>query len=69
MNDRLLKLTARIWPEGNVFVSQCLEFDIASCGETPEEALANLREAIELYLESSPAAVPPLYAFEAFPLS
>jgi predicted RNase H-like HicB family nuclease len=58
MNNRPLKLTARIWLEGNVYVSQCLEFDIASCGETPEEALENLREAVELYFEPPTATIP-----------
>lgn len=32
-------------------MSQCLEVDVASQGETEEEALANLREALELYFE------------------
>ncbi len=41
--------TASVWQEGRWYLSQCL--DVASQGETKEEALANLREAIELYLE------------------
>jgi predicted RNase H-like HicB family nuclease len=40
------------WREGNWYVSQCLEIDIASQGETAEEALANLTEAIELHYET-----------------
>ncbi len=43
--------TASVWQEGKWYVSQCLEVDVASQGKTEEEALANLREAIELYLE------------------
>ncbi|MGH3146108.1 MAG: type II toxin-antitoxin system HicB family antitoxin, partial [Rubrobacter sp.] len=31
--------------------AQCLEVDVASQGESEEEALENLREAIELYFE------------------
>jgi predicted RNase H-like HicB family nuclease len=31
-----------------------LDLDVASQGSTEEEALANLREAIELYLEEPP---------------
>lgn len=42
---------ATVWREGNWCVSQCLELDIASQGETEEEALANLKEALELHLE------------------
>ena len=50
---------ATIWREGNWYVSQCLELDIASQGETEEEALANLTEAIELHFEPPHATRPP----------
>jgi predicted RNase H-like HicB family nuclease len=43
---------ATVWREGKWYVSQCLEIDIASQGETEEEALANLKEALELHFES-----------------
>ena len=36
------------WKENNWFIAQCLKVDVASQGETEEEALANLREALEL---------------------
>jgi predicted RNase H-like HicB family nuclease len=42
---------ATIWREGKWYVSQCLEVDVASQGETEEEALENLREALELHFE------------------
>ena len=42
---------ATVWREGNWYVSQCLEADVASQGETEEEALANLKEALELHFE------------------
>jgi predicted RNase H-like HicB family nuclease len=42
---------ARVWKEGDWYVSQCLEVDVASQGHTEAEALANLREALELYFE------------------
>jgi predicted RNase H-like HicB family nuclease len=42
---------ATVWREGKWYVSQCLELDIASQGETEEEALANLKEALELHFE------------------
>lgn len=41
------------------FLSQCLEVDIASQGETEEEALANLAEALELHFEPPQATRPP----------
>ena len=50
---------ATAWREGNWYVSQCLELDVASQGETEEEALANLKEAIELHFESPQATRPP----------
>ena len=46
---------ATVWREGNWYVSQCLEIDIASQGETEQEALANLKEALELHFEAPQA--------------
>jgi predicted RNase H-like HicB family nuclease len=43
--------TASVWQEDDWFVAQCLEVDVASQGDTEEEALANLREALELHFE------------------
>jgi predicted RNase H-like HicB family nuclease len=40
-----------ITKEERLFVANCPELDIASQGETIEEAINNLKEAIELYLE------------------
>jgi len=42
---------ATVWREGEWYVSQCLEVDVASQGETEQEALANLKEALELHFE------------------
>ena len=50
---------ATVWREGNWYVSQCLEIDIASQGETEDEALANLKEALELHFEDPVASRPP----------
>ena len=47
-------LTAILHWEEDVYVSQCPEVGTASQGETVEEALANLKEATELYLEDYP---------------
>ena len=44
-------LTASLTRDGIWFVAQCLEMDVASKGETPEEAIAQLREALELHFE------------------
>jgi predicted RNase H-like HicB family nuclease len=51
--------TARVWKEDNLFIAQCAEIDIASHGDTEQEALANLREALELYLEPPTATIIP----------
>jgi predicted RNase H-like HicB family nuclease len=51
--------SATVWREGQWYVSQCLELDVASQGETEDEALANLKEAIELHLEPPQATHPP----------
>ena len=44
--------TARIWREGDWYVAQCLEVDVASQGETRADAITNLKEALELYHEA-----------------
>ncbi len=58
MNQRLT-LTANVWREDDMFIAQCLEFDVASQGGAVEEALDNLREAVQLYLEPPTATVMP----------
>jgi len=40
-----------LYREGRDFVAQCLDFDVSSFGASRQEALAMLKEAIELYLE------------------
>lgn len=44
-------LTAIIEREDDGYVSLCPELDVASQGNTIEEARENLREAVELFLE------------------
>jgi predicted RNase H-like HicB family nuclease len=51
------EFTASVWKEGDWYVAQCREVDIASQGETEDEALANLREALELHFEPPHATV------------
>ena len=47
------QLTAIIEREENGYVSLCPELDIASQGDTIEEARENLREALELFFETA----------------
>ena len=49
----LKQLTAIIEREENGYVSFCPELDIASQGDTIEEARLNLREALELFFETA----------------
>lgn len=44
-----------VFREGEHFVAQCLDVDVSSFGSSEEEALANLRGALELYFEDAPA--------------
>lgn len=46
-------ITVRICPEESWFVAHCLEYDIASQGETQGEALKNIKEAARLFLETA----------------
>ncbi|NHZ72637.1 MAG: type II toxin-antitoxin system HicB family antitoxin [Aquificales bacterium] len=50
---QIQQFTAIIEREGDGFVALCPELDIASQGDTVEEAKSNLAEAIELFLEVS----------------
>jgi predicted RNase H-like HicB family nuclease len=47
------KFTAILEREDDGFVALCPELDIASQGQTIDEARANLQEAIELFLETA----------------
>lgn len=47
-------LTAIVQKEENMYVAKCPEVGTVSQGATIEEAIANLKEATELYLEEFP---------------
>ncbi|OPY60151.1 MAG: hypothetical protein A4E57_04538 [Syntrophorhabdaceae bacterium PtaU1.Bin034] len=48
-----MKLTAIIEREDDGYVSLCPELDIASQGDTVEEAKSNLQEAVQLFFETA----------------
>ncbi len=52
-------VTASVFEEGNWYVAQALDVDVASQGETLDEALVSLREALELHFEPPVSAVAP----------
>jgi predicted RNase H-like HicB family nuclease len=47
----VMQLTAAVTHEAPWYVARCLDVDVASQGETVDKALANLKEALELYFE------------------
>lgn len=61
--------SAVIHQEENLYVALCPEVGVASQGETTTKALANLTEAVELYLSEfplkEPLSKPILTTFEA----
>jgi predicted RNase H-like HicB family nuclease len=63
-----ITLTAVLHKEDDLYVAECPEVGTVSQGYTIEEAVANLKEATELYLEEFPlplVARPLLTTFEA----
>lgn len=60
-----VRLTAAISQEDDFYVARCLEVEVTSQGESVEEALRNLQEALDLYFEDMPlprGLKPPLVA-------
>lgn len=45
-----------VYKEAPYYVAQCLNVDVSSFGETQDEAVRNLREAVELHFEAEPNA-------------
>jgi predicted RNase H-like HicB family nuclease len=66
-----MKLTAIIYPDSETdwLVAECPEIGTASQGHTEEEALANLQEATELYLESFPHVIEKPASIRTFELA
>ncbi|HXF41861.1 MAG TPA: type II toxin-antitoxin system HicB family antitoxin [Blastocatellia bacterium] len=51
--------TASVWQEGEWYIAQCIQLDVASQGATEDEALDNLRDALELHFTPPVATVLP----------
>jgi predicted RNase H-like HicB family nuclease len=56
MMNSVHRFTAMIYRESDGFVAICPELDVASQGDSVEEASANLREAVELFIETADAS-------------
>lgn len=50
---KIIQLKNVVWKEGKHFVAQCLNVDVSSFGESKEEALKNLDEALSLYFQDN----------------
>ncbi|HPS90789.1 MAG TPA: type II toxin-antitoxin system HicB family antitoxin [Methanothrix sp.] len=55
--------TAVIHREEEMFIAECPEVGTASQGTTIEEAIANIKEATQLYLEEFPINSKPMRSF------
>jgi predicted RNase H-like HicB family nuclease len=53
-----LELSAVVRREDRIYVALCPEFDVASQGKSVEEALRNLKQALELYMEDEDVEKP-----------
>ena len=42
-----------LYKEGDYYVSQCLNVEVSSFGDTVQESIDNLKEAVELYFEDN----------------
>jgi predicted RNase H-like HicB family nuclease len=51
--------SASVWQEGEWYIAQCREVDVASQGESEEEALHNLAEALRLHFAPPQATLLP----------
>ncbi len=59
------KFAASVTADGDWYVAQALEVDVASQGATEQEALDNLREALELYFTPPvPEPIPKVHQIE-----
>ena len=50
---KVLRYSAVAWKEAGSYVSKCPELRVSGCGDSFEDAVSNLRDAVELYLENA----------------
>lgn len=55
---QVVKFNATVQRDGDWFVARCLDIEVASQGRSPEAAVNNLREALELLLEEDDQVMP-----------
>ncbi|MFI5201017.1 MAG: type II toxin-antitoxin system HicB family antitoxin [Candidatus Kapaibacterium sp.] len=66
--NKTLVVTAVVHQEGKWFVADCPELGTVSQGQTFEQAVENLREATDLYIEEfgAPDRIPPRSVITTF---
>lgn len=47
----MTKFTCFVRPDGEQYSSLCLELDVASCGDSEDQAIQGLHDAVETYIE------------------
>lgn len=62
-------LTATLIKEDDLYIATCQEIGTTSQGKTIEQAIQNLKEATELYLEEFPAKKPKHVLLTTFEVS
>jgi len=59
-----MRVRVVVWREEDMYVAREVVTGVTSQGKTVDEALENLREALELYLEEVPEALEKLEQFD-----
>ena len=49
--DKMKEINYVIWQEDKYYVARCLNVEVSSFGESIDESIKNLKEAVELYFE------------------
>ena len=52
-----MRVRVIVWREEDMYVAREVAIGVTSQGKTVDEAIKNLREALELYLEEAPEAL------------
>jgi predicted RNase H-like HicB family nuclease len=47
-----------VWKEDEYYVARCINVEVSSFGRTIEEAIQNLKEAVELYFDGGDKELP-----------
>lgn len=48
-----IQFSSVIFKEDNVYIAYCPQLDVSSCGDTSQEAVRMLKEAVRLFLEET----------------